>query len=151
MAHEQLHQIAADFFRVFSRTEYALKASGFNNGNGPAEANWGNFARAVEAAIGSPSTPELRQAIEYILNEPPKKQFIENGLIEWRDTAPQTNSNSDALFQYIRRIRNNLFHGGKFNGHWFAPERSERLINASLIILQAAVEMEPSVREAYHG
>ena len=60
------------------------------------------------------TAPSSRQAIELILKEPPKKQFIANGLIEWKEVAPATNSRSDALFQYIRRIRNNLFHGGKF-------------------------------------
>lgn len=148
---EALHKLAAEFFRVFSRTEYALKVSGFNNGEGPAEANWGQFARAVEAFVESPPTPEVAKAIELMFNEPPKKQFIESRLIKWREVTPNTNSNSDSLFQYIRRVRNNLFHGGKFNGRWFEPERSELLIRACLVILSSVVEVEPRVREAYHG
>jgi hypothetical protein len=146
-----LHSLAAEFFRVFSRTEYALKASGFNNGDGVAEANWTKFAVAVETFLRNPSAPEVQEAIDYILNEPPKKQFIANGLMEWRDVVPSTNSQADTLFQYIRRIRNNLFHGGKFNGRWFAPERSERLMRAGLVVLNAAVEQQPDVRHAYHG
>lgn len=148
---ESLHVLAAEFFRVFSRTEYALKASGFNKGEGPAEADWGGFARAVEAFVANPGTPHVVEAVAFILQEPPKKQFIECGQIVWRKIAPNTDSNADALFQYIRRIRNNLFHGGKFNGNWFAPERSERLMKAGLMILIAAVEAESGVREAYHG
>ena len=148
---DSLHVLASEFFRVFSRAEYALKASGFNNGDGPAEANWGKFARAVEAFVANPGTPVVREAIAFILAEPPKKQFIENGQIQWREVKPNTDSDADALFQYIRRIRNNLFHGGKFNGNWFAPERSEGLMKAGLAILLAAVEAEHDVREAYHG
>lgn len=152
MPHEQdLHHLAAEFFHVFTRTEYALKASGFNHGDGPAKANWALFAGVIEAFVENPTSEEIRQAIEFILNDPPKKQFIAKGLIEWKDVAPTTTSRSDALFQYICRVRNNLFHGGKFNGHWFAPERSERLMNASLVVLRAAVEQEARVREAYHG
>jgi hypothetical protein len=151
MQDQALHELAAEFFQVFARTEYALKASGFNSGDGPAEPNWTTFAVAVENLVGNPPTEEVRNAVDFILTDPPKKQFIANGLIEWREIPPSTNSRSDALFQYIRRIRNNLFHGGKFNGHWFAPERSERLISAGLIVLKSAVEHEPSVRAAYHG
>jgi len=147
----ELHALAAELFRVFSRTEYALKASGFNNGDGPAEANWGQFARAIEGFIARPPSPKLREARDFILREPPKKQFIVDGRMQWRDVVPNTDSNADALFQYIRRVRNNLFHGGKFNGDWFAPERSKQLITASLALLEAAVEAEPQVREAYHG
>ena len=148
---QALYELAAEFFHVFARAEYALKASGFNRGDGPAEPDWTAFAVAVERLISNPLNQELQQAVDFIMNEPPKKQFIVNGLIEWKEVSPSTNSRSDTLFQYIRRIRNNLFHGGKFNGHWFAPERSERLMNAGLVVLRSAVEHEPRVREAYHG
>ena len=150
-ARQDLDALAAEFFRVFSRTEYALKASGFNRGDGPAEANWTTFAAAVETIVDSPSAPEVKEAVDFILNDPPKKQYIASGLMEWRAVKPDTNSQADALFQYIRRIRNNLFHGGKFNGNWFAPERSERLMRAGLVVLNASVEQEPNVRKAYHG
>ena len=148
---EELYALASEFFRVFSRTEYALKASGFNRGDGPAEANWATFALAVEAFIANPGATEVSEAVEFIFREPPKKQFIDNGEIQWRDIKPSTNSRADELFQYIRRIRNNLFHGGKFNGRWFAPERSESLMKAGLIVLLASVEAEARVREAYRG
>lgn len=148
---QALHILAAEFFREFSRTEYALKATGFNNGDGPAKANWSQFARSIEGLIAAPPTPELREAIAFLFQEPPKKQFIENDLIQWRVVPPNTGSRADDLFHYIRRVRNNLFHGGKFNGHWFAPERSERLIQAGLVVLRAAVEVEPNVSAAYHG
>jgi hypothetical protein len=152
MAPDQtLDHLAAEFFRVFARVEYALKAAGFNHGEGPAVANWTAFAKAIEPFVETPPSEDVRQAIAFILAEPPKKQFVSNGLVEWRDVAPATTSRADALFQYIRRIRNNLFHGGKFNGHWFAPERSERLMMAGLVVLREAVACDPRVREAYHG
>ena len=124
---------------VFARTEYALKASGFNSGDGPAEANWTEFARSVETLVANPSTPEMKEAIEFILSAPPKKHFIAGGMIDWRDIQP------------VRRIRNNLFHGGKFNGHWFALERSERLMKAGLVVLRQSIEAQPQVSEAFHG
>jgi hypothetical protein len=147
----QLDQLAGKLFHVFSRTEYALKASGFNNGDGPAEANWNKFALAVEDLIQNPTSQELKEAIEFFLNAPPKKQVIAGGVIRWEVSVPQTNSSADKLLVYVRRVRNNLFHGGKFNGHWFDPERSEPLLRHSLAILQSCVEFVPAVREAYRG
>ena len=61
---QALHNLASEFFRVFARTEYALKATGFNRGDGPAEPNWGAFALAVETFVSNPPNEELRKAIE---------------------------------------------------------------------------------------
>ena len=152
MSHQpNLDALASVFFHAFSRAEYALKASGFNNGDGPAEANWKSFASSVEVLIANAALPELKEAIDFFLNSPPKKQVIINGVIQWDVSEPQTNSKADKLLIYVRRVRNNLFHGGKFNGRWFEPERSELLLRHGLTILRACVESTPSVKEAYHG
>jgi hypothetical protein len=149
--HTHLDQLAIKLFQVFSRTEYALKAARYNNGDGTAVADWRTFALAVEGLIANPTTQELREAIDFFFNAPPKKQVIVGGVIQWEVSEPTTNSQADKLLIYVRRVRNNLFHGGKFNGHWFAPERSEPLLRHSLAILTACVESIPAVRDAYHG
>ena len=146
-----LHSIASKFFQVFSRSEYALKASGFNKGDGVAEPSWKNFALAIESSISDPPSGEITEAINFLLNEPPKKQFIAGGILEWRDSPASTGNVADDLFVYIRRVRNNLFHGGKFNGHWFAPQRSEKLMTSSLAVMLWAIELKPDVKAAYHG
>lgn len=152
MSHDaDLHKTAVQFFQVFSRMEYALKASGYNNGDGAAEANWKKFALAISPSVNSPPSGEISEFITFLLNEPPKKQFIVSGVFVWRDIAASTGNTADDLFVYIRRVRNNLFHGGKFNGHWFAPERSEKLMGASLAIMCWAIELDPNVQAAYHG
>ncbi|TCT10824.1 hypothetical protein [Paralcaligenes ureilyticus] len=149
--HPDLDLLAGKLFQVFSRTEYALKAAGYNKGNGPAQANWREFALAVEDLIASPATKELQEAIEFLFTEPPKKQMIVNERIQWVASEPETSSRADCLLTYVRRVRNNLFHGGKFNGHWFAPVRSKALLHHSLTILTACVGSVPKVREAYYG
>ncbi|MEW8437305.1 MAG: hypothetical protein AB2689_04025 [Candidatus Thiodiazotropha taylori] len=149
--HKHLDDLANELFHVFSRTEYSLKAAGFNNGDGAAEANWRKFALVVEGFVAAPTSQQLKEAIDFVLSEPPKKQVIRHGVIEWEVSEPTTDSQADKLLIYVRRVRNNLFHGGKFNGHWFAPERSEALLKNSLIILSSLVESVADVREAYHG
>jgi hypothetical protein len=147
----ELDRLAFEFFKEFSRSEYALKAAGFHNGNGNAEANWSEFAKEVEALIQDPGNPQLADAINFIFGHPPKKQVIRNGIIQWSESAPNQNLKADNLLIYVRRVRNNLFHGGKFNGHWFEPERSEQLIQNSLFILKACINNVASTREAYSG
>ena len=148
---KKLDELAHGFFYCFSRTEYALKASGFNKGDGKAEANWRNFAQAVEDLIANPISQALKDAVDFLLQAPPKQQVIVGGNLEWKESPPKTNSRADELLTYVRRVRNNLFHGGKFNGHWFAPERSELLIKHSLVVLEACVDFVPKVRDAYNG
>lgn len=106
MTHDPtLDELAGKFFHVFQRTEYALKASGFNNHNGEAKANWRDFALSLEKLIENPTTPDLRMAIDFILNAPPKKQMVFDGVIKWEVSEPKTNSQADKLLIYIRRVR----------------------------------------------
>jgi len=60
----QLDNLAAQFFQDFSRTEYSLKVAGYNNGNGPAEANWQKFARDVEDLIANPTSPNSKPEVK---------------------------------------------------------------------------------------
>ena len=149
MAEAELDALSLQVFRIFARCEYALKAAGFHNGEGNAEANWRNFAISIEDLFANPPTPELQAAIAYILAHPPKKQIIKNEFLEWDLAPPVTDSRADLVLLYVRRVRNNLFHGGKFNGHWFDPERSEALLRHSLQILTSAVQHSDAVRQAY--
>ncbi len=146
-----LDRLAIKLFKVFSKTEYALKASGYHCGDGKAKANWPKFSIAVESLIANPSSSELKEAITFILNHPPMKQMIVDGKIQWVAVAPSTNSQADTLLQYVCRVRNNLFHGGKFNRHWLDPDRSEPLLRYSLQILVDSVAFVPEVKEAYYG
>lgn len=147
----ELNELAYEFARQFARIEYALKASGFHTGDGNAEADWLTFSHALENFVIEPTTPELAEAIELILKRPPRKQIVENDQLIWTEARPTTNSRAEELFVYIRRVRNNLVHGGKFNGHWFAPERSAQLIRFALLILRAAAKAEPRVHAAYEA
>lgn len=147
---QELDKLAFEFFKTFARFECSLKAGGFHNGEGDAEPNWSKFAKSVSGTIENPTDDKLRNAIQYISENPPKKQVIKNGLLDWAPFNPNTNLKSDKILQYIRRVRNNLFHGGKFNGHWFAPERSEFLIRHSLVILNACLKTSQKVWEAYN-
>ena len=148
-----LDALVYEFFRTFARFEYALKASGFHRlGRINAEADWARFAKSapVRGVLDDPVDAGLTEATDYILNHPPNKQVIENGTVTWSDRPPDAESQSGRVLGFVCRVRNNLFHGGKGNQHWFDPERTERLLTHSLTILRGCLDASEGVADAYH-
>lgn len=137
MTNEELDNLACKFFKLFAQYESSLKEQGYFRivrHNFP-EADWNRF---VNEKIGSDFLQKLGNKTElamYILEKPPMKQVVENGQIVWQEVSNNEKS-VQTLFGHIRRIRNNLHHGAKFNGTWFDPERSEKLISNALEILE---------------
>lgn len=148
---EDIDDLAFVLFRLFAQFEYCLKATGFmtQGRNGEASPDWTGFARSLPPLFEEPNSAALAKAVHYILEHPPKKQVIEEGRLAWSDRAPNSENLTDLVLLYVRRVRNNLFHGGKFNGHWFAPERSQQLMSAAVVILEAALVASPVMNEAF--
>lgn len=141
-----LDHLALQFLKKFARIECALKASGFHNGDGDARANWDTFATSL--ANGLENDSQLSDAIDYMSKNPPKKQVIDNGILVWNTPTAHPHKTHELLL-CVRRVRNNLFHGGKFNGHWFAPQRSKELIEHSLSILEGCLRSSTALKNAY--
>lgn len=146
---EELDILAFRFFREFARCEYCLKAVGFRENTRNAKASWTAFAQEVEQTFNAPESMELKAAIEYLTNHPPKKQVVRNGVLEWSPKLPDHSCRAELILRLVCRVRNNLFHGGKFNGRWFEPQRSGELLVHGLVVLEACVQSHPKVRQAY--
>lgn len=150
---EMNHPLAQEFFFVFSRFEYALKMSDYLRRN-PTEprVDWRRFATSLEHIFSNPPTGEFAEAIEYLRTHPPKKQIVIEGRIAWSNGTPQTNFSADLILLYVRRVRNNLFHGGKFRQHRLDyQERTPELLRHSLIVVDACLGAAPDVFEAYYA
>ena len=141
---------AFEFFRDFSYCEYALKCAGlYRRDCKDAQPNWRCFAESapVRRVLDNPVDPGLKEAIEYILEHPPKKQVIEeNGSLGWRDRMTgATSSQSGRLLELVRRVRNNLFHGGKphllLGGSGGGPDRDKNLLKAGRQVLHCCKEI----------
>jgi len=78
--------------------------------------------------------------------------MVRSGAIVWEEGAhdPQQ-PRTRLLLTHIRQVRNNLLHGGKFNSGWFEPQRSRELIEAALLVLWRAVDLDRGVQAAFHG
>jgi hypothetical protein len=146
----QLDVLAFEFFREFARCEYCLKAIGFRKKGRDARADWtGRFAEEVQSVIEGSTSPAVQAAVAYFLKNPPKKQVIKKENLDWSNTLPTHKNKTELILLLVCRVRNNLFHGGKFNARWFAPQQSEELISHGLVVLKACIAGHPQMNEAY--
>lgn len=145
--HPALDELGVDLFYKFARIEYALKAAGFHSGEGTtAQPNWDAFAlKHGDAMLGDPA---IADTIKFMTAYPPKSQIIEQGHLKWCDVRPNGNAAIELLL-CVRRVRNNMFHGGKFNDHWLDPQRSQTLIEHTLRVLDACLRASEPLSRAY--
>ncbi len=145
-------ELACEFLGMFARAEYALKASGFVRGDETsAHPDWDRFARSVDAIFAPQAHAALGTAVEYLLDQPPKKQVLIDGQVHWKDVPPDNSlSRAERVLQMVRRVRNNLFHGGKFlQGENNGGDRDRLLVEYSLIVLDACLPLHEGVAAAY--
>lgn len=134
--------VVVRFFFWFARFEYALKKGDFfKSSEKPlrnAEADWDKFANR----LGDSFFNEMKGADEcrILFKEPPKKQVINNGRLGWKPLSKS--EDCQQLFHAVRRVRNNLFHGGKTMAgpYGYPDDRDKNLIEASLFVLEKALE-----------
>ncbi len=138
--------LVVTFFVVFSRFEATMKAMGHMKGKDgdPAEPDWENFAKVYRDYFKSDLTEELKKAVTYIETKPPKQQVRKgkNELTWAENRHPANMPQLLRLTLYVRRVRNNLFHGGKFAGGIDAtPERNTELLHHSLVLLDEFIRL----------
>ncbi len=147
-----------EFFLTFSRFEYALKASGYFKQHSPdrprlprAEHDWDRFARSLRASFDPNTSDDLRQACEYLLHSPPNQQVIIHREVAWETPVrPGQETDVEFLLRMVRCVRNNLFHGGKYNIEVHeSPKRTEHLLRSSLTLLSFCLELAPAQATAY--
>jgi hypothetical protein len=145
---EVIRQLSLELFETFSRMEYALKAARYWKRQNKAEANWDSFVSAIKDSFHTDHSNELKTAYDYILLQPPNKQMIVDGALVWKAVP----ADGDELLQlgvYIRRVRNNLFHGGKYGDHALNFERNRALISHSLTLLLYLKTLHPEVEHIF--
>ena len=140
----------ANFFLIFSRFEYALKRSGYAKGSsGWVKADWLEFGKEVEDKFNTQQCEELRDAVKYLKNSPPKKQILKDGQLDW-DCPREDEQEILRLINAIKRVRNNLFHGGKYPSMPVTDSSRDReLIKNSIIVLKHLLYSSRDVKEKY--
>ena len=138
------------FFLFFSRLEYALKRMGFAGESGEARADWQKYAQEHPDLLGKTKDERLKQAVAHLKESPPKKQIVSNGHLDWADDHFTGIFDLTRVLTLICRIRNNLFHGGKFTcGEELDISRDRKLLDAGLTIMQALLDQDNQLRHLF--
>ncbi len=142
----QLPEEAISFFAYFARFEYALKRGGFlkrrSEKNDGAEADWNCFAKKLGSAFFE--KVKSSNIADKLLAKPPKKQIVKSDDLDWKCIRIH---DVTTLFDAIRRARNNLFHGGKFqSGAVEDIARDKTLLCQARKVLELALEARASVK-----
>jgi hypothetical protein len=150
-------ELVLDFFLTFARFEFALKSSGFfvrrPEITYEAKPDWDRFADHLREIFKPASNPRLRQACDHLLDNPPWREVVSGGTWLWDATAENDQiSEVKRLLRYVRRVRNNLFHGGKFSS-LPVPDigRNAALLDDSLVILRECLNLADDVRVHYES
>lgn len=153
IATDQDRELAWEFFVFFSRFEYALKRTPcYLTGNeSHAQPNWDRFGSDYDREYAARATDASHAASAYFKEDPPRRQIVgENGLA-WSDPLIYKGGPELVwLLLMIRTVRNNLFHGGKFPLIPIAePSRDARLLQHSLAVLSACLDLDREVRRRF--
>ncbi len=155
---DRLPRDAVDFFCVFARFEFALKASGCfsKRKDGSAEADWEKYRKRPEIMSLFHSLKKSDK-VKYIIKSPPKTQIVLtrdcSPLIDWEQKNDIPLRNMKGLIRAIKQTRNNLFHGGKtFAGEFIVgSERNHKLIAAATTALLTMLNVTEDVKEKFYS
>jgi hypothetical protein len=128
-----------------------MKAAEFRNtNNGAAKADWRKLALVVEDELKALESKQFVAALAYFREKPPMRQDVVDNQLQFREVAPNTGNEINDLLVYVCRVRNNLFHGGKFRGQVLRnPGSSLELIAHASVILEACMDASEPLKEAY--
>lgn len=138
---------------MYARVEFALKRVGrVTDRDGRLIVSWDELAGSISPHFSPTANSRLRDAAAYIFDHPPKKQVLQDGRVEWRVVRSQGRDLTQ-LLGHIRRIRNNLFHGGKFATDLEAePARNETLLEHATVVLSEVVNLSRRYdADVYHA
>lgn len=146
----KLSESMVKFIATFLRFEFALKEAGFIPKDGGASVEWGR----VTKELGQTFYTSIRDSgnAETIMRRPPKKQVSRNHKLEWKPQDPPANVHE--LLEAIRRVRNNLLHGGKSGDPEDDPDdqyRNEKLITEAQWIVEQVLHKMEEVRIHFVG
>jgi hypothetical protein len=145
------HDLLLEFFLTFARFEFALKAAGFVAGDlKGARPDWVAFGQSLDLDTARLDT-NCTAAVEYFSVHPPWRQVVTANGLAWDSTVGfAAVERMEQVLELVRRVRNNLFHGGKFSDEVHSgPGRNELLLRHSLAILHRCLELSSSVAAAY--
>lgn len=140
---------AIELFKVMMRLEFAIKEIGYckTTGNQKASVDWDRFANECLGAVFFDAIKTAGRAVT-LIETPPKRQAADgNGHLSWEQTGPV--SNIQDLIGSLRRVRNNLFHGGKSGDP--DRDRNDALVRNALAVIHDILLHDQDLRMMFEG
>lgn len=152
MDYSKVDEITEDglrLFKVMMRLEFALKELGYcKQGKGQAvEVAWDKYAneklgKQFFENIGASKNGKV------LIDEPPKKQAIDqNGDLIWEKAGAVISVQE--LIGSFRRVRNNLFHGGKSGDP--DRDRNDQLISGAIFVADQILKENDVLQTIFEG
>lgn len=142
------HPAKADrLFKVMMRLEFGLKEIGCCQKKQNAEVDWDKFANE---RLGPQFFDAMKAAgnVNVLLQTPPKRQIVDGqGFLDWEQVGAV--SNIQELIGSLRRVRNNLFHGGKSGDP--DKDRNDELVGNALSLIDAILQHDGNLRMMFEG
>jgi hypothetical protein len=133
------------FVLLFARFEYALKrTSGLAFVRGEAVyADWRKFGRELDSGFDPTQNDDLCHGIEYLIQQPPLKQILNNEGLSFVQPKPRTDEPFLVqVLDTVKTVRNNLLHGGKFpDGEVLDPARNRTLLKSASVVLRECLRL----------
>jgi len=144
--------LACEFLAVFSRMEYALKATRYASDNeGRVTASWDRFANDIDEVFGQVTDEDFTIAVNYLLTQPPRKQVRQGDILIFEDQViDEDQRRAQQTLLMVRTVRNNLFHGGKYLPDGEVEQgRNHELVQHSLTVLKQCIPLDELIRQCY--
>lgn len=148
-----------EFFLTFSRFEFALKNAGYIQHSSQADPvdppdakpNWDAFAAAIRGTFRQQGAASFKGACDYLAMTPPWREVILNGALGWTaDPPPKEMPIEQRTLLCVRRLRNNLFHGGSLSPvHGYDAATTESLLKACTEVLTQSSKLSSRMQAAY--
>jgi hypothetical protein len=142
--------LVCELFASFARFEYAMKAIGYCRSDryGNALPDWDRFKAEWGEAINPTESERGADDIAFLLAEPPEIQKFVDGRAVFRPQEFREEGEGAKALEAAKRVRNNLFHGGKHTCH-SPPERDTKLIRGALAVLDLCLSRESELRTEF--
>ena len=143
-------KVATEFFVMFARLEYALKAQEHIVKTAQKQdltIDWRKLSQLIDGRFQKKvaTDEELKRAVEYFCDCPPQKQIWNGHNKDFELPAPQNVPQTERVLLCLRTLRNNLFHGGKDFKREDA-DRDQTLIAHGLAVITAVVDCNEDLR-----
>jgi len=140
--------LVCEFFATFMRFEYAMKETSYCSAGAYdiARPDWKKFKSDFGDLVVEGDG--CSKDIAYLVEKPPEIQQYVDGRLRFSAVPLDGDSFGARAIEAAKRVRNNLFHGGKHT-RYSPPERDERLIRAALSVLEICLEHDPALRAEF--